>query len=92
MYFTVKFTVVSKSSHATQGSLESLVDWRLSCRPPLVLSNLLPVAGRYAIWQRAWAGAGGPLKMVGGGAVGAGQGAHIYCADMRQVRDARREG
>ena len=61
------------------------MDWRLSCRPPLVLNNLLPVPARFAVWQRAWAGGGGPLRMVGGGAVEAGESAHVYCADMRQV-------
>jgi vacuolar protein sorting-associated protein 13A/C len=68
-----------------QGTLESLLDWRLRCRPPLVLQNLLPVAGQYALWQRPWEGGGGQLRLSGSGRLEAGGTINVYCVDTRQA-------
>eukprot|EP00955_Chlamydomonas_euryale_P111349 366057-Chlamydomonas_euryale.AAC.10 len=53
-------------------------------RPPLLLHNLLPVSGRYTIWQRPTHGLNiGNLRMRGSGVVPPGGTAHVYCADVR---------
>ncbi|PNH00083.1 Vacuolar protein sorting-associated protein 13C, partial [Tetrabaena socialis] len=63
------------------GGLDTLVDWRLVVRPPLTLHNTLPVAGRYAVWERSRPG--GPLRIRQQGRVEAGAAASVYSADMR---------
>jgi hypothetical protein len=40
-----------------QGALDTLLDWRLTVRPPLTIHNTLPVPATFAVWERGVGGA-----------------------------------
>ncbi|KIY93003.1 hypothetical protein MNEG_14960 [Monoraphidium neglectum] len=67
--------------YASSG-LESVSDWQLVARPPLVLLNHLPVTAHYALWERS--PLGGPPALRQQGRMEGGGATNVYSVDMRQ--------
>lgn len=59
-----------------------LVDWRITARAPLSLSNKLPMSGHFILWELEKRD--GPLIMRERGKIAGDQSAAIHSVDMRR--------
>ncbi len=95
-FLQVPLTACTALCLFAQGAVDTLLDWRLTVRPPLLLRNTLPVGATYAVWERSGAapssgmgqgassGSSSVLRCRQQGRVGAGQAVAVHTVDMRQ--------
>eukprot|EP00850_Spirogloea_muscicola_P002380 SM000009S23509 [mRNA] locus=s9:423530:451441:+ [translate_table: standard] len=65
------------------GAQESAKDWRVTIRPPILIENLLPVAGTLRLWEKPMDSSNLIIRCEGN--LGAGQQTGTCFADLRQT-------